>query len=176
MRFIALSLIGFFLAVTAAVAELSQARNFYQYSESVLTAGQPTEEQLKSAGAAGVEVVISVVPPSERVYNAKQGDILAKQGIEYIHVPVNWRAPDDASFDAFMAAMDKVGDRKVLVHCWANARASALVYAHRVLSAPDTQPQEFETLRSVWSDVAGYNLDADTTWQNYLADNIARVQ
>ena len=87
---------------------------------------------------------------------------------------MSWRSPNDAEFDRFLEAMNSVGDRKVLVHCWANARASALVYAHRVLQSPDTQADEFERLKTVWSDVAGYDLESDSTWREYLESNIAR--
>lgn len=174
MRFLAIA--ALLLSVTSAAADISAARNFYQYSQNVLTSGQPSADLLKDAGDDGIKVVISVVPKSESVYIPEEGEILAAQGIEYIHIPVTWRAPEDAQFDAFMAAMEKVGSRKVLVHCWANARASALVTAHRVLSAPETEVEEFERLKSVWKEVAGYNLDSDRLWQGYLNKNIDRLK
>ncbi len=176
MRNLKFAIVLLSLSATAALADLTEARNFYEYSDTVLTAGQPTADQLSTAAEDGVEVVISVVPENERIFNPEQGDILAAQGIEYIHVPVNWRSPDDAEFDRFLDAMNSVGDRKVLVHCWANARASALVYAHRAIEAPETQAGELENLSRVWAEVAGYNLDANTTWQDYLDRNISRHQ
>ncbi len=176
MRSLQLAIAVLSLSATAALADITKARNFYEYSDKVLTAGQPTADQLSSVADDGVQVVISVVPENESIYNPEQGDILAAQGIEYIHVPVNWRSPDDAEFDRFLDAMNSVGDRKVLVHCWANARASALVYAHRAIETPETQAAELETLDRVWTEVAGYNLDANTTWQNYLDRNISRHQ
>ncbi|WP_415402163.1 protein tyrosine phosphatase family protein [Tateyamaria sp. SN3-11] len=176
MRSLGLATAVLSLSATAALADITDARNFYEYSDNVLTAGQPTADQLSTAVEDGIEVVISVVPENESIYNPKQKDILQAQGIEYIHVPVNWRSPDDAEFDRFLEAMNSVGDRKVLVHCWANARASALVYAHRAIEAPETQTAELENLNWVWAEVAGYNLDTNTTWQDYLDRNIGRHQ
>lgn len=161
------------LAMTPAFADISEARNFYQFEPTVLTSGQPSATQLAEAADDGIEVVINLVPESEGIYNPEEGEILAAQGVEYIHVPVNWRDPKADEFQNFLNAMDHVGDRKVLVHCWANARASALVAAHRVISAPDTQTAELEQLETIWSDVAGYDFAQNTVWQDYLEDNIA---
>ena len=161
------------LAMTPAFADISEARNFYQFEPTVLTSGQPSATQLAEAADDGIEVVINLVPESEGIYNPEEGGILAAQGVEYIHVPVNWRDPKAEEFQSFLNAMDRVGDRKVLVHCWANARASALVAAHRVISAPDTQAAELAQLETIWSDVAGYDFAQNTVWQDYLANNIA---
>ncbi|WP_299752904.1 protein tyrosine phosphatase family protein [uncultured Tateyamaria sp.] len=160
-------------AMTPAFADISETRNFYQFEPTVLTSGQPSAAQLSEAADDGIEVVINLVPESEGIYNPEEGEILAAQGVEYIHVPVNWRDPKAEEFQNFLNAMDRVGDRKVLVHCWANARASALVAAHRAISAPDTQVAELEQLETIWSDVAGYDFSRNTVWQDYLEDNIA---
>ena len=161
------------LAMTPAFADISETRNFYQFEPTVLTSGQPSATQLAEAADDGIEVVINLVPEHEGIFNPKEEEILSAQGIEYIHVPVNWRDPKAEEFQNFLNAMDRVGDRKVLVHCWANARASALVAAHRAIQAPDTKAAELEQLETIWSDVAGYDFTRDTIWQEYLADNIA---
>ncbi|WP_298362338.1 protein tyrosine phosphatase family protein [uncultured Litoreibacter sp.] len=164
------------LAMTPALADITEARNFYQFEPTVLTSGQPNATQLAEAADDGIEVVINLVPESEGIYNPEEGEILAAQGVEYIHVPVSWRDPKAEEFQTFLNAMDRVGDRKVLVHCWANARASALVAAHRVIRAPDIQAAELEQLETIWRDVAGYDFARDTVWQDYLADNIAGAE
>lgn len=168
MRTLVLSLLGLVLSASAVFADIASARNFYQYSDGVLTSGQPSEQQLETAAADGIEVVINIVPQSESIYNPQEGAILQSQGIEYIHVPVNWRSPKPTEIEAFLAAMDSVGDRKVLVHCWANARASALVSTYRISQAPETRTAELETLDQVWSDVAGYDLETNTVWQSVI--------
>ena len=163
------------LAMTPAFADISEARNFHQFEPTVLTSGQPSADQLSEAADDGIEVVINLVPESEGIYNPQEGEILAAQGVEYIHVPVNWRDPKSEEFQNFLNAMDRVGDRKVLVHCWANARASALVAAHRAITAPDTRAAELEQLETIWSDVAGYDFARNTVWQTFLADNITEA-
>lgn len=158
------------------LANINEARNFYQFSESVLTSGQPSATQLANAHNSGVKVVINLVPEYESVYNPNQENILANQGIEYFHVPVSWHNPSDNEFSAFLSAMDRVGDRKVLVHCWANARASALVTAHKVIRSKGTGTEELKQLDTIWSEVAGYDLVKNSKWQNFLRKSIASNQ
>ena len=153
-------------------ADITQERNFYQFTPNVLTSGQPSAETLATAADDGIQVVINLVPENEGIYNPNEGRILEAQGIEYIHVPVTWRNPQSDEFDAFIAAMDTVGDRKVLVHCWSNARGSAMVAAHRAIQSPENQVDELAKLETIWSDVAGYNFANDEVWQGFLADNL----
>ncbi|MEP2978214.1 MAG: protein tyrosine phosphatase family protein [Lentilitoribacter sp.] len=164
------------MSISASYADISKARNYYEFSPNVLTAGQPSKEQLETVSADGIEVVINLVPKNESIYNPQQQVILERQGVEHIHVPVNWSRPKTSELTSFLKAMNEVGDRKVLVHCWANARASALVYAHLVLQSPETKVEEFENLKRVWTDVAGYNLDRNKTWQNFLDENVGQAQ
>lgn len=158
--------------ITSSFAEMSDARNFYQFDDRVLTSGQPDQTLLEKADEDDIEIVINLVPQSEGIYNPKEGEILQRQGIQYIHNPVNWSSPKESELKSFLAAMKQAEGKKVLVHCWSNARASALVYAYRVSKAPDTKPAEFERLQTVWKDVAGYDLETNQTWQNFLKRNV----
>ena len=158
--------------VSPAFADITQERNFYQFTPNVLTSGQPSADTLATAAEDGIQVVINLVPESEGIYNPDEQSILEAQGIEYIHVPVTWRNPQSEEFNAFIAAMDTVGERTVLVHCWSNARGSAMVTAHRAMQSPQTQDDELARLETIWSDVAGYNFASDEVWQGFLAENL----
>ena len=169
--------IGFILMTTvSSFADIRSTRNFYAFTDRLLTTGQPDAATLKNASRDGIEAVVNLVPPSESVYNPKEGDILRAQGIEYIHIPISWREPKPAGLAQFMAAMRRLQGKKVLIHCWSNARASAFAYAYRVAQAPKTRNTEWNRLRKVWSEVAGYDLDRDAVWQAYLKANVAPAQ
>lgn len=179
MRLFALTLTSLafvFGLASASFAEISKARNYYKFSDRVLTTGQPSQSLLENAAKDGIEVVINLVPPSESIYNPQQAEILKSQGIEYIHNPVNWGSPKVSELKSFLQAMDKIGDKKVLVHCWSNARASAFVYAHRVSQVPQNKAAELENLKKVWEDVAGYSLETNQTWLNFLEENTAKAR
>lgn len=166
----------FLLAISVSFADIGTVRNFYPFSDRVLTSGQPDQAALESAAEDGIEVVINIVRPSEWVYNPREQEILERQGINYFHTPVNWRSPKKEELDAFLAAMNQAGDKKILVHCWSNARASALVYAHRVLQKPENRPEELQNLKKVWKDVAGFDLDSNRTWTRFLAEHTGPTQ
>ena len=104
--------------IGASFADIQSTRNFYAFSDRLLTAGQPSESALKNASKDGIEVVINLVPPSESIFNPKEEEILTAQGIEYVHLPVSWRKPDPADLEKFLQVMKRAGDKKVLVHCW----------------------------------------------------------
>jgi len=149
-------------------ADISSARNFYQFEEQQLTSGQPEKAQLLSASAEGIEVVINLVPSTESIFNPDEAAILAAQGVEYFHTPVSWSSPKEDEIMRFIKAMDSVGDRKVLVHCWANARASALVHTHRMIQSTENQTAEYSELKRVWKEVAGYDLDRNDVWKEVI--------
>ena len=165
-----------FTALSTSFAEISSARNFYQFSDRILTTGQPKQELLENASEDGIEVVINLVPQTEAIYNPKEGEILQSQGIEYIHNPVSWGSPKASQLQSFLEVMKNVGDKKVLIHCWSNARASAFAYAHQVSNDPQTRSSQFENLKKVWKDIAGYNLEANQTWLKFLDENVGAVQ
>ena len=170
------SLIVLLSVVSSSFAEISTVRNFYQFDDRILTSGQPREELLKSAAEDGIEVVINLVPTTEGIYNPNEGKILQSQGIQYFHNPVSWSSPTQAELETFLNAMKEAEGKKVLVHCWSNARASAMVYAYRVSKAPENQEAELENLKKVWKEIAGYDLETNKTWQKFLAENVNKAQ
>ncbi len=161
---------------SVAYADISKARNFHSFDENLLTSGQPDQSILETAGDDGIEVVINLVPTSESIYNPKEAEILEEQGIKYIHNPVNWSDPKPSELESFLDAMKQAEGKKVLVHCWANARASAFAYAYRASQSPESAEQGYEDLKQIWKDVAGYNLDGNKTWQDFLKTNITKAQ
>ena len=56
---------------------------------------------------------------------------MGQLGLEYTHIPVDFKNPTQADFDAFVAALGEHGATKVWVHCAANMRVSAFMYRYR---------------------------------------------
>ena len=75
---------------------------------------------------------------------------LARLGMTYIHIPVNFQNPTDQDFDQFCAIMEQLKDVPVHVHCIANARVSAFFYRYRrdVLGMDETQARV--EMEAVW--------------------------
>ena len=111
--------------------------NYYEYSPSLASSGQPTRDQLPAIAAAGIEAVINLVPVDSPDAYAEEGELVRALGLDYRHIPIAWEQPTGADLEAFLAAMQAFRDKRVLVHCYANARASAFVYLWRVRHGGD---------------------------------------
>jgi protein tyrosine phosphatase (PTP) superfamily phosphohydrolase (DUF442 family) len=107
--------------------------NFRRLTDHLITGGQPTEEQLALAAAAGAEVVINLGRLDPAYALPDERGTVAALGLTYEHIPVVWAEPTAADLDAFFAAMARHAGRRVLVHCAANYRASAFIMLYRVL-------------------------------------------
>jgi protein tyrosine phosphatase (PTP) superfamily phosphohydrolase (DUF442 family) len=106
----------------------------YQFlNEKLSSSGMPRADQLKEIAEAGVQVVINLAPPD--VPNALQNEdeLAANLGIQYLNIPVIWRAPESEKLFQFMDEMDAHAGKKIHVHCEANYRASAFIMMYRVL-------------------------------------------
>jgi protein tyrosine phosphatase (PTP) superfamily phosphohydrolase (DUF442 family) len=59
--------------------------------------------------------------------------VVQSLGMAYVHIPVQFSAPTEASLLEFFAAMEAHGSEKVWVHCAANMRVSAFIGLYRVI-------------------------------------------
>jgi protein tyrosine phosphatase (PTP) superfamily phosphohydrolase (DUF442 family) len=105
--------------------------NYLPISESLLTGGQPTEAQLQCVRDAGYRHVINLAPHDAENALPNERQSVESLGIEYTHIPVDFKRPTEADFRQFCQVMEEVGKLPVLVHCAANMRVSAFVYRYR---------------------------------------------
>ncbi|HET90511.1 MAG TPA: hypothetical protein ENN99_07215, partial [Chloroflexi bacterium] len=91
--------------------------NYLRISDTLGTAGQPIAEQFAAIRAAGYEVVINLAMPDSIGALPDEGELVATQGMEYVHNPVVWESPTAADRERFLAAMEQHHGRKVFVHC-----------------------------------------------------------
>jgi len=97
----------------------------------VLTAGQPTGEQVQLLAEDGYKTVLDLRTPAEpRGFD--EVEAARQNGLAYLNVPVNAATLDQATLDRFIAAMKKA-QRPVLIHGGGDSRVGALWYAWLVL-------------------------------------------
>ena len=155
MRCPGISLILSLLLFTAGVQaeRVDEIYNFHRIGGSLLTAGQVTPAQVPALREAGVELVVNLaIADPER--NAEEGFLVTEQGISYVHIPVIWEAPTRADLELFFDVMDARGERKTLVHCFANYRASAFTYLYRVLREGVPEVEARKGLDAIWTEEA----------------------
>ena len=146
-------------------ADLAEIYNYHRIDPGLHTAGQVTPAQVPDLKDQGIGMVINLaVADAER--NGEEGFRVAEQGIAYTQIPVAWDNPTLADLDLFFAVMDARGDRPVLVHCFANYRASAFTYLYRTLRLGVPEAEARAGLDAVWSEAA---FDENPQWRAFLA-------
>jgi protein tyrosine phosphatase (PTP) superfamily phosphohydrolase (DUF442 family) len=129
---------------------LEQLTNYYPISPLILTAGQPTAEQIALIAQAGCQVVINLARPTSPNALVDEAELVAAQGMDYVTIPVVWEEPTLDDLDRFFAAMEANQARKVFVHCVVNYRVSSFIYLYRVLRLGADPDAAIWDLRSIW--------------------------
>jgi len=135
----------------SAHAQSIEAPNFIAIGPNLATSGQPTEKALATLGAQGFQAVIYLAPSTVPNAVKEEPDLLAKQGIEFIQIPIPFGAPDESHLETLFAALNRLQERKVLVHCEINMRASSLVFLYRVIGLKEAPPAAYDAVARVWS-------------------------
>jgi protein tyrosine phosphatase (PTP) superfamily phosphohydrolase (DUF442 family) len=142
--------------------------NFLALSENLFTGGMPNPEQLQDAAQRGVDLVINLAP--HEVSNALPGEreLVTSLGMQYINIPVIWNTPTKDGLDRFMDVMDQNGDKRILVHCQANFRATAFVALYRILRQGWNADRAMEGMHKIW-DTEDYPI-----WKMFIEENLKR--
>ena len=107
--------------------------NFLALSETLFTGGMPKADQLADAAQRGIQIVINLAPHSVPDALPHEAELVTSLGMQYINIPVIWTTPTKDGLDRFMALMDENQEKKILVHCQANFRATAFAALYRIL-------------------------------------------
>ena len=132
-------------------ARVSDIINFREIDETLLTSGQPTEEELSAAARDGVEVVINLALHDDPRYSlADEPGTVRSLGMTYVHIPVRFDAPTEQDLFAFFDAFDAHKGKRILVHCAANKRVTAFVGLYRVIRQRWNDERAFAPMKTVW--------------------------
>lgn len=121
------------LALEEPNAELAAISNFRSYSPTFASAGQPTREQLPILKEQGFERIVYLAFTNNPTAVVDEDVVVKGMGIEYLHIPVDFNQPLLTDFYAFADAMQRAPDKKTLLHCQVNFRASTFSFLYRVI-------------------------------------------
>jgi protein tyrosine phosphatase (PTP) superfamily phosphohydrolase (DUF442 family) len=147
-----------------ALAHEGPAPNRLDISPMLTTSGQPTRDFLGSLKSQGFEAVIYLAPPTVGDAIADEPKIVGGQGLVFVNIPMDFRRPTAADFQAFTRVMQAMEGRKVLVHCQMNFRASSLVFLHRVITLREPPGPAWQAVQKAWV--------PDDTWKRYIVDTL----
>lgn len=146
--------------------EVEKILSYLRISEAIGTAGQPTAEQFGDIKAAGYEVVVNLAMPDSPNALPNESELVAEQGMAYVHIPVVWEYPTAKDLEQFFAVMDEHRDKKVLVHCVVNKRVSSFIFLYRVIRQGVPPEDAREALLRIW--------EPNAVWQSFMDDSLAR--
>ncbi|RVU42843.1 protein tyrosine phosphatase family protein [Rubrivivax rivuli] len=144
------------------------APNIVAITPQLVTSGQPSGPALESLGALGFQAVVYLAPSSVPDAIKNEPEILASQGIEFVHIPIPFGAPEPSHADAVSLALQRLQAKKVLVHCQVNMRASSMVFLHRVLHRKENPALAYEAVAKVWS--------PSGAWRTLLVHQLAKYK
>ena len=125
---------------------ISEIYNVLEVHDRLITAGQPTEDQLRAAAAEDIDTVINLAPDDSGSALPDEATLVRSLGMDYHHLPVAWDNPTEADFAAFERVMNELPpDSRTLLHCAANFRVSAFygLYAIKQLGWSIDQAEAF---------------------------------
>jgi uncharacterized protein (TIGR01244 family) len=143
--------------------------NYLKVNEETITAGQPTEAQLRAVAAEGFTTVINLAP-LEPPYSLKdEAGLVHSTGMTYHHIPVEWDNPKAHDFELFEETMAQLPEGKTLIHCMANFRVTAFysLYAQKHLGWSEARADEFRA--KIW---AGSNYPV---WEQFITRMKRRI-
>ena len=140
--------------------DIPDIHNLREVDASLLTSGQPSEDQLAAVARSGVQVVINLAPHDAPSALKDEAGCVASLSLDYVHIPVAFSAPTEKDLAAFFDAMDANHGRKMLVHCAANKRVTAFLGLYRIIRLGWVPDEAFALMRSVW--------EPDPVWSRFI--------
>jgi protein tyrosine phosphatase (PTP) superfamily phosphohydrolase (DUF442 family) len=134
--------------------------NYREYSATLSSSGQPTEEQLEALADAGFERVVFLAFSDHDESLASEDRLVKRLGMEYAQIPVDWEAPAVSDFSMLAGLRGREPGTKTLVHCQVNFRASTFSFLYRVLFLDVPMDLAKEDLNSVWV--------PNETWREFI--------
>ena len=149
------------------MSEVAGIVNFRRLDDRITTSGQPTEAQLAAIAGLGVRHVVNLALHTHPQALSDEAASATALGMTYTHIPVDFDAPTDADYAAFVAAMAAAADAPVHVHCIVNARVTAFV-ARWAREHDGDAAAARAMLYSVWQ--------PGGVWARFLGDDAAVVR
>jgi len=132
------------------IYNLPEIINWRRLNHRITLSGQPTEEQLSQIKELGITVIINLGPHTNKGALDDEPGTVAKLGIAYIYIPVDFENPTDEDYSKFCDAMERVENERVHVHCIYNARVSAFFYRYAKSRQEISLAETHNIMDSVW--------------------------
>lgn len=124
--------------------------NTHQVFDWLWTSGQLSEADIGRLPELGIEVVINLATPASSNALPGEAEMVAREGISYCQIPVEWENPLLEQLEQFFLLMNAFEGRNLWVHCALNMRVSAFVYLYRRLVRDENESAASWPMCEVW--------------------------
>lgn len=150
------------MSLQAFAGDLDEISAFREYSPEFASSGQPTKNQLAVLRDNGYERIVYIAFTNSGKAYADEDQLVKKLGMDYVQIPVDWENPDKSDFYAFAGTMETGPEKKTLLHCQVNFRASAFAFLYRVIYEGVPVVDAKKDMNSVWQ--------PNEAWTNLLLE------
>jgi protein tyrosine phosphatase (PTP) superfamily phosphohydrolase (DUF442 family) len=140
--------------------------NFRQYSDKFASSGQPSAEQFAAIAEQGFERIVYIAFTNNQNALPDADQVVKGLGMEYMHVPVTFDNPLPDDFYAFADSMQRNTDKKTLLHCQVNARATAFSFLYRVIHEDLSISEAKADMNTVWQ--------PNEVWRDFIFEVLAQ--
>lgn len=144
---------------------LADITNFRQYSATFASSGQPTKDQFSAIAENGFERIVYIAFTNNANALPDADQVVKGLGMEYMHIPVTWDNPLPSDFYAFADSLRRDTDKKTLLHCQVNARATAFSFLYRVIYEGVDIAEAKADMNTVWQ--------PNETWRDFIVAVLA---
>lgn len=133
---------------------------FLPLGERIGTSGQPGADQFALIAQEGYTSVINLALADSPGALPGEAELIRGLGLDYVHIPVEFGAPQPEDLARFFDAIEQRAQRKTFVHCIANKRVSAFLFLYRVLKLRHPVAEAEMSLHGIWT--------PDPVWQDFI--------
>ena len=134
--------------------------NYRKLSPLIATGGQPDESELQNLSTENFYAVINLGLDDTDYAVPDEKLIVESQGIQYIHIPVSFVAPNPAHYFEFEKQLRALTGKKILIHCAANKRVSVFMALFRILNQQVVYAEAMQQVTVIWH--------PDNIWQGFI--------
>jgi len=149
------------------MAGVDNIRAYLRMEDALATSGMPRAEQFADIALAGFKVVINLALPTSDNALPNEGELVTRQGMSYVHIPVNFDHPAEEDFERFTQILSTCNGQKVWVHCAANMRVSAFIFLHRLRTGTASRAEAERHLRKIW--------EPEDAWRDLLNAQLVKM-
>ncbi len=147
---------------------LKELKNYYKISEMLHTSAQPTIDQFSRIKDSDIEIIINLAEINSPDAIENEAEIVYKNSMDYIHIPVDFKKPSNDELESFFNIMAQQSSKNILVHCAYNWRVSCFVYLYRVLKQDVLEEIAKKDMLNVWQ--------PNETWESFIINSIQMRQ